>query len=208
VFVASAVLVLSAPGWIAVAAAIRAESPGPILFRATRVGRHRSLFSMFKFRKMHDTATGDPLTRANDERFTRIGKFLARSKFDELPQLLNVVRGDMSLVGPRPEDPKFVSSCPEDFDTVLTVRPGITGLAQIRYRNEHELFEGAEDPVRYYKEVLMPKKLMLDKYYARHQSWQLDVRILLWTMIALVRTVYVRFDPRAGVSFSLHGPAS
>ena len=116
---------------VAIAIAIVVDEPGPVLYRARRVGFHGREFDMYKFRKMRRDAAGPALTVAWDDRFTRIGRFLARSKMDELPQLLNVLRGEMALVGPRPEDASFVAAFPAEFEAITSVRPGITGLSQI-----------------------------------------------------------------------------
>jgi lipopolysaccharide/colanic/teichoic acid biosynthesis glycosyltransferase len=186
VIVAALALVVAAPLWLAIAVAIRLDSPGPVLYRARRVGRDGVQFDMLKFRKMSEDAAGPALTAAEDERFTRIGRFLARSKLDELPQLLNVLRGEMGLVGPRPEDARYVAAQRETFAQVLTVRPGITGLSQIRYRREFEHLVG-DDFESYYLQTLLPTKLAIDRYYVDHRSWALDMRILLWTAVALVR---------------------
>jgi lipopolysaccharide/colanic/teichoic acid biosynthesis glycosyltransferase len=180
------VIVLSAPIWLALAVAIRLDSPGPVLYKARRVGRGGAEFDMLKFRKMAEDAAGPALTAAEDERFTRMGRFLARSKLDELPQVLNVLRGEMGFVGPRPEDARYVAAQRETFAHVLSVRPGITGLSQIRYRREFEHLVG-DDFESYYLQTLLPTKLAIDRYYVDHRSWALDMRILLWTAVALVR---------------------
>src|ERR671924_1277691 len=123
VVVAALLLVLAGPLILVLAAAIKLESRGPVLFRGRRVGLHGREFRIAKFRKMYDGARGPALTASDDGRFTRMGRFLARTKLDEIPQLWNVLRGDMSLVGPRPEDPSFVEPRLEDFEPVLSVRP-------------------------------------------------------------------------------------
>jgi lipopolysaccharide/colanic/teichoic acid biosynthesis glycosyltransferase len=191
VVVASVLLVLSLPLWIGIAIAIEIEEPGPILYRARRVGQHGEAFWMFKFRKMRRDAAGPSLTVAGDERFTRVGRLLALTKLDELPQLINVMRGEMSLVGPRPEDPVFVDDFRDEFTEILRVRPGITGLSQIQYRNESELLVG-DDFDALYRNELLPRKLDLDRYYARRRSLALDARILTWTAIAVVAGARVR----------------
>src|SRR5262245_57071222 len=136
--VAAAALVLLAPLFGLVALLIKLDSRGPVFYGQVRVGRHRRPFRMWKFRKMyHDLpAPGPSLTRRHDTRLTRVGQFLERTKLDELPQLLNVLRGEMSVVGPRPEVPKFVRDDAEQWDAVLSVKPGIVGPCQVRFRNE------------------------------------------------------------------------
>jgi lipopolysaccharide/colanic/teichoic acid biosynthesis glycosyltransferase len=204
VVVATVLLVLSLPLWIVISLAIFIEEPGPILYRARRIGQHGEAFSMFKFRKMRRDAAGPSLTVAGDERFTRIGRLLALTKLDELPQLLNVMRGEMSLVGPRPEDPVFVDDFRDEFTEILRVRPGITGLSQIQYRNESALLVGDEFDALYRNELL-PRKLDLDRYYARRRSLALDARILMWTAIAVVAGARIRRNElTSSVSFERH----
>lgn len=191
--IALVLLVALAPVWIAVAIAIKLESSGPVLYRATRIGRGGHPFAMLKFRKMHDGARGSALTVDGDDRFTRIGAFLAHTKLDELPQLLNVLTGQMRIVGPRPEDPGFVDRHGELFAPVLGVTPGITGLCQIIYRNESSLFEG-EDFEAWYAETLLPQKIMIDLAYVTCRGPGLDARILFWTIVALRRPVAAVID--------------
>ena len=190
-------IICLAPLWLALAIAIKVESRGPVLYRAQRIGRDGQPFAMFKFRKMYDGATGALLTTSEDDRFTRIGSFLARTKLDELPQLLNVVTGQMRFVGPRPEDPAFVARHSRMFAPVLTVHPGITGLCQIVYRNESSLFTG-DDFESWYERRLLPHKIIVDRAYVLNRSAALDLRIVFWTMLALVRPVSVRIDSAAG----------
>jgi lipopolysaccharide/colanic/teichoic acid biosynthesis glycosyltransferase len=139
---------------------------------------------MLKFRKMHDGATGPALTVSEDARLTRVGRFLARSKIDELPQLWNVLRGQMSLVGPRPEDPGFVELRRADFDVILKAKPGITGLSQLAFARESELLDPA-DRLGDYLQRFLPQKIALDRMYvARRTIWS-DLRILAWTVAAI-----------------------
>jgi len=201
------IIVLLAPLWIALAVAIKVESRGPVLYRAERVGRGGRPFRMFKFRKMHDGATGALLTKAGDDRFTRMGSFLASTKLDELPQLLNVMAGHMRFVGPRPEDPAFVRRHTRMFAPVLSVHPGITGLCQIVYRNESNLFSG-EDFESWYERTLLPHKIIVDRAYVQNRSAILDVKIVFWTIVALVKPVSVEIDAAAGrVRFATAGQA-
>lgn len=186
IVLSSILLVLTAPVWAVLAAAIKLDSPGPVLYRANRIGQGEQPFKMLKFRKMYDGATGPALTMDNDDRFTRMGRFLAHSKLDELPQLWNVIKGDMSLVGPRPEDARYVRAHHEAYRSVLAVRPGITGLSQIRYRSEFEHLVG-DDFEAFYLSTLLPTKLAIDQYYVDHRSWLLDIKCLLWTGIAVIR---------------------
>jgi lipopolysaccharide/colanic/teichoic acid biosynthesis glycosyltransferase len=145
------------------------------------------MFNLFKFRTMHLNA--DKLTAitvgARDPRITRIGYYLRKYKIDELPQLINVVRGDMSLVGPRPELKKFVDLYTPEQREVLTVRPGITDFASLEFRNENELLEGKEDPIKYYVDEILPAKLALSLRYVRTRSFLLDIKIILRTIKAV-----------------------
>ena len=129
-------------------------------------------------------AAGASLTARDDDRFTRMGGFLARTKLDELPQLWNVITGQMSLVGPRPEDPGFVESRPE-FETILALKPGITGLSQLAFANESEIL-AQDDPITDYVDRILPQKIALDCLYAHRRSGAMDVRVLFWTVVAVV----------------------
>jgi lipopolysaccharide/colanic/teichoic acid biosynthesis glycosyltransferase len=185
IVVASLLLLLLAPLLAVLALVIKLETPGPVLYRARRVGLRGREFLMLKLRKMHEGAGGGPLTMADDERFTRVGRILARYKLDEIPQLWNVLRGEMSLVGPRPEDPRFVQQRPELFRDILLVRPGITGVAQLAFRSESELLD-ATDPAADYASRVLPEKLELDRLYIRNQRIRIDLAVLWWTFVAVV----------------------
>ena len=170
VVVAGLGLVAAAPLFLALAIAIKRDSPGPVFFRQLRIGRKRRPFAMWKFRKMpHDLREQGPLlTARNDQRLTRLGHWLERTKLDELPQLLNVLASEMSIVGPRPEVPKFVDrATPELWDLALSVKPGIFGPNQIRYRNEADLYPTpCEDVEAFYLHHILPAKLEVDARYA------------------------------------------
>jgi lipopolysaccharide/colanic/teichoic acid biosynthesis glycosyltransferase len=190
VVVAGALLVLTLPLWIVIAIAVLIDEPGPVLYRARRVGRHGREFDMYKFRKMRRDAAGGKLTLVDDDRFTRIGRLLTRTKLDELPQLVNVLRGEMALVGPRPEDPMYVRIYPRQFAEIHLCRPGITGLSQIQYRDEAPLLVG-DDFEELYRNDLLPKKIDLDRYYATRRCLALDLRILGWTLVAIFAGAHV-----------------
>ena len=184
VSVAATGLLLTLPTFIIVALLIKLDSPGPVFYRAERVGfRGRSL-KVLKFRKMHADARGPALTADDDQRFTRAGAFLARTKLDELPQLWNVLIGDMSLIGPRPEDPRFVALHAEEFSNVLLVRPGMTGLSQIAFAAESRILDDV-DPTGHYLDRILPQKLALDQMYAMHYHVRIDISILIWTLVAV-----------------------
>jgi lipopolysaccharide/colanic/teichoic acid biosynthesis glycosyltransferase len=183
---ATLLVVALAPVIVAIAIAIDLESEGPVLFRSRRVGRQGREFFVLKFRKMHDGATGPMLTSVDDTRFTRIGRFLARTKLDELPQLWNVIRGEMSLVGPRPEDAGFVAHQAEEYRTILRVRPGLTGLCQLAFVREAGVLSSSEDVHGDYVDRLLPQKARMDVLYAERHTLLMDLRILLWTVPALL----------------------
>lgn len=159
------------------------DSPGSVFYRSTRVGRGGHTFEMLKFRKMRRAARGGPLTMSNDERFTPIGSFLAMTKLDELPQLWNVVKGEMRLVGPRPEVPEFVSRYRDEYEELLTVLPGITGPAAVEYASESHLLSLQHDPMVFYEEAIMPRKIEIDLEYIRTRTLLGDARILIETML-------------------------
>ena len=183
--VAAVVLALLFPLVVAVAVAIKLDSRGPVFFRCRRVGYRGTPLDMLKFRKMHVDAAGGALTSPDDERFTRMGALLARTKLDELPQLWNVLKGEMSLVGPRPEDPSFVAVRRSDFDEILTVKPGVTGLSQLAFARESEVLDEAD---RYddYVSRFLPQKIAIDRLYVRRQSLSFDLKILIWTAVAIL----------------------
>jgi lipopolysaccharide/colanic/teichoic acid biosynthesis glycosyltransferase len=182
-------LLLLAPVLCAIALWIRLDSPGPALFRQRRVGRHGRLFDIYKFRTMADRPDdGRQLTVGQDPRITRAGRFLRRTKLDELPQLLNVLEGTMSLVGPRPEVPRYVDRYPPAVrQTVLSVAPGITDLAAIRFKDENDILGRAQDPERAYVETILPVKLEYYQRYVRERSFWLDLRIIFQTLAAILR---------------------
>lgn len=188
ILVSAAALILLSPVFIGVALAIKVSSPGPIFYRATRIGRHGVPFKLYKFRSMVVNADkiGAGITTAGDPRITPVGRFLRRTKLDELPQLINVLRGEMSLVGPRPEDPRYVALYTEEQRRVLRVRPGITSLASVRYRNEEALLKG-EDWERLYIEKIMPDKLAIDLQYVERATLLSDLGVLWQTFRALFR---------------------
>ena len=158
---------------------------GPFLYRARRVGEHGRLITVLKVRTMVPDAPGSAITLAADERVTHVGRTLRRYRLDELPQLVNVVQGEMSLVGPRPEDPAFVDVTKPDHRRVFAARPGITGLAQLAFHDEARLLSGPDAERRYRDEVL-PAKLRLDLEYLDRRSTRLDIEILLRTLATVL----------------------
>jgi lipopolysaccharide/colanic/teichoic acid biosynthesis glycosyltransferase len=173
-------LLLLAPLLLLVAAWVKLDSPGPVFFRQERVGRFGVPFRIHKFRTMsHAVSQGPQITVGADARITRAGAFLRRHKLDELPQLIDVLKGDMSLVGPRPEVPRYVAMYPPGLrDKVLSVRPGITDPASLQFRDESGLLARALDPEREYVEVVMPAKLKLAAQYVERATLATDLRLI------------------------------
>ena len=182
-------LLLLAPLLLAIALWIRLDSPGPVWFRQERVGRAGRLFRIHKFRTMRVTdGTGPLVTASHDARITRVGRWLRRTKLDELPQLIDVLNGDMSLVGPRPEVPRYMALYAEPVRRqILSLRPGITDRAAIEFRDEERLLAAAADPVRAYVEQVMPIKQRYYLDYVAQRSLGGDLRILWDTARALVK---------------------
>lgn len=179
-------LVLLLPALAAIALLVRLDSPGPAFFRCERVGYRGRPLRMLKFRKMVIGARGAPLTIAGDDRFTRVGSFLTKYKLDELPQLWHVLTGEMSLVGPRPEDPVFVRDHAADYSgAILTVRPGVFGLAQLAFAEENRILDPA-DPVGDYVERILPQKIHLERMYVAKRSLRLDARVLWWAVATVI----------------------
>lgn len=177
-------LLLLSPLLLVVALLIKTGSPGPVFYRGARAGRFGKPFRVFKFRTMVINADkiGGPSTSADDPRITPIGGFLRRYKLDELPQLLNVVKGDMSLVGPRPEVLEEVKLYSQEEKRLLDVRPGITDWASIRFRNEGEILRGSADPHQAYREKIRPEKIRLGLEYVHKHSFWTDCRIIFDTV--------------------------
>ena len=175
-------LLLLAPLLLALAVWIKCDSAGPVFFLQERVGLHGKLFRIIKFRSMRQNNSGPQITVGADARITRSGRFIRAYKLDELPQLINVLLGDMSLVGPRPEVPRYVALYPADVrEEVLSVRPGMTDLASVQYRSESDLLAASSDPELTYTTVILPAKLALYQQYVRQRSLWLDVRIICVT---------------------------
>lgn len=179
-------LVLS-PVLLVCALLVGLTSPGGVLFRQERVGKDGVPFTIYKFRSMRKDNAGLKISTSGDSRITPVGRVLRKAKLDELPQLWNVLKGDMSFVGPRPEVQEYVDLYTPEQRQVLLVRPGITGLASIRYRNENDLLSASADPNRTYIEEVMPAKLALDLEYIPRACVSYDVRLILETLVTVVR---------------------
>ena len=190
-FVASSVgLLILFPFFLLIALLIKFDSAGPVFYLQERVGKDSVLFNLFKFRTMRvgsDKAAAITIG-VRDSRITRFGFWLRKFKLDELPQLINVWKGEMSLVGPRPELKKFVDLYTPDQRKVISVKPGITDYASIQFRKENELLEGKEDPINFYIREIMPAKLSLNLKYIHSQSFWMDVRIIFQTIFSIFRS--------------------
>ncbi len=176
-------LVFLSPLFLLITVAVHLDSSGPIFFRQERAGKNGNPFTIFKFRSMVPGAAnkGPLITAAGDPRVTRVGRFLRRTKLDELPQLINVWKGDMSLVGPRPEVPAYVALYNERQRKVLSVRPGITDPASILYADEEGILASAANPQRLYEETILPRKLELNLRYIENMSLTMDISLILKT---------------------------
>jgi lipopolysaccharide/colanic/teichoic acid biosynthesis glycosyltransferase len=186
--VALAALLVVSPILLILALIIKLGSAGPVFYRGARVGRNGVAFRIFKFRTMVIDAEklGGSATAEDDPRITPIGRFIRRHKLDEFPQFLNVLVGDMSLVGPRPEVKKYVDMYTEEEKAILDLRPGITDWASIWNSNEAAVLEGSADPEKTYEELIRPTKLALQLFYVRNQSLSVDVKILFHTICKLL----------------------
>jgi len=186
--VALTALLLLSPLLLAVALIIKIGSPGPVFYRGVRIGLRGAPFRIYKFRTMVIDAEnlGGSATAEDDPRITPIGKFLRRRKLDEIPQFLNVLFGDMSLVGPRPEVQKYVDMYSDEERQILELRPGITDWASIWNSNEAAVLEGSKDPEKTYEELIRPTKLALQLFYAQNQSFGADIKILFHTFCKLL----------------------
>jgi lipopolysaccharide/colanic/teichoic acid biosynthesis glycosyltransferase len=179
---AAAGLLILTPLLLVLALLVFSEGGSPVFFRQPRVGRTGRLFHIWKFRTMRTGAGGNTITAAGDKRITRIGAVLRKCKLDELPQLFNVLTGDMSLVGPRPEVPEWVELEAPIWQAVLQVRPGLTDLATLLYRNEEELLAASSDPNTLYRETILPAKLVLNLRYLQLRSFWRDLRLICLTI--------------------------
>jgi len=189
-------LVLLAPQLVALALLVKLGTRGPVFYRGVRVGWREKPFRIFKFRTMVVDAEklGGASTPGDDPRVTPVGRLLRKYKLDELPQLFNVMKGEMSLVGPRPQVPWAVARYTQDERAVLHVRPGITDYASVRFRDEGEILRGSQNPDKDYFEKIHPEKMRLSLEYIRKQSLRLDCQILAMTVAAVI------FSPRRGNS--------
>lgn len=187
-FASSLGLLLLFPLFLVLAIVIIIDSPGGVFFRGQRVGQHGKIFKIYKFRSMKPDCEGKGKWNVgdNDDRITRVGHFLRKSKLDELPQLINVLKGEMSLVGPRPELEYYVNMYTKDEKPILDLKPGITDWASMTNFEQFKGFTGADDPDKYYLEQIRPLKLKLQLYYRYHHSFLSDIKCLIWTVYKVI----------------------
>ena len=183
-------LVIVSPLIAVIAVVVKVESPGPVLYKGARAGKAGKPFRILKFRTMVVDAEeiGGPSTADDDPRITKVGKFIRKYKLDELPQLINVLKGEMSFVGPRPEVPMEVETYNDEERRILNVKPGITDYASMTFHNEGEILKGSSDPHQAYREKIRPGKIRLALKYVDEQSFWVDLKIIIQTIIALVKT--------------------
>ena len=189
IILSAAALAVLWPLLLLIALAVVIDDPGPVFYRQVRIGRGGKPFRIFKFRTMVTDADkkGLAITVGRDRRITRVGAILRKTKLDELPQLFNVLRGDMSFVGPRPEVQEYTDLYTEEQRQVFLVRPGITGVASIRYRNENDLLAASDDPNRTYIQEILPEKLRLDLSYIPRAGVVQDIALIFETLAVVIR---------------------
>ncbi|MCD2502379.1 sugar transferase [Clostridium sp. NSJ-145] len=187
-FLALIGIIVISPILIIVSIAIKLDSPGKVMFLQRRVGRYGKEFNIYKFRTMIPNAekVGKQITVGKDNRITKVGAFLRKYKIDELPQLFNVLKGEMSLVGPRPEVPKYVALYTEEQKKVLSVRPGITDLASLKYSDENDILGKVDNPEEYYINVIMKDKLNLNLEYIEKSNVFFDISLIIKTIIKCI----------------------
>jgi len=176
-------IIISLPFFIVLPVIIRMDSKGPVLFKQKRVGKYGSLFTMYKFRSMQLNAGTNTVTSRNDSRITRIGSILRKWELDELPELINVLIGDMSFVGPRPDVPGYADRLEGEDRKILLLRPGVTGPATLKYLDEEEILSGVSDPQKYNDEVIFPDKVRINLNYLEQFSFTGDLKIIFYTLI-------------------------
>lgn len=176
-------LLMLLPVMVVVALLIRFKMPGgPVIFKQKRVGKNGNLFTMYKFRSMKPNSDGNSVSVAGENRITPLGAVLRRYKLDELPELWNVLKGDMSFVGPRPDVPGYADKLEGETREILKLRPGITGPASMKYRNEEEMLAKVDDPKKYNDEVIYPDKIRINLYYLKHYSFLDDIKMIVCTV--------------------------
>jgi len=183
-------LILLVPLMVFICLFIKKEDDGPILYRGIRVGKDGKLFNIYKFRTMVVDADkkGGPSTSDDDPRITKIGRILRKYKLDEVPQLINVLKDEMSIVGPRPEVPQEVATYTDEEKRILSVKPGMTDYASILFNNEGEILKGSSNPHQTYREKIRPEKLRLALQYVDDHSFLIDLNIIIQTILIIIKT--------------------
>jgi len=176
-------LIVFTPVYLVISILVKINMPGPIFFRQNRVGKDAKLFRMVKFRTMKVNHGGSTISVKGESRITPLGAVMRKYKLDELPEFWNILIGDMSFVGPRPDVPGYADKLTGDDRLLLTVRPGLTGAASIKYANEEELLSEQEDPIRYNDEILYPAKVRINNNYVKNWSFFLDMKIIIFTLL-------------------------
>ena len=184
-------LIFFSPCFLLISIIIKADSKGPVFFLQERVGCNGVIFKIIKFRSMiTDQNSGSSITTANDNRITTIGKIIRKLKIDELPELLNILMGNMSFVGPRPDVPGYADLLKGEDRLILKLKPGITSLASLKYINEEAILASVEDPIRYNKEVIFPDKVKLNlNYYYNHNIW-IDIKVIFATVFYILKKIF------------------
>jgi len=177
-------LIIVSPILFIITVLIKIKMPeGPVIYKQKRVGQHGNLFTMYKFRTMTMSHSGSPVSIMGESRITPLGAKLRKYKLDELPELWNVLIGDMSFVGPRPDVPGYADKLTGEERKILELRPGITGPASLKYKNEEEILAKQDDPIRYNNEMIYPDKVRINLNYMKHQSFWLDIKIIIYTLL-------------------------
>lgn len=176
-------LIITLPVFLAIYLLIKTQMTGSVFFKQQRVGRHGKIFKMIKFRTMTISHSGSTISVKGERRITPLGAVLRKYKLDELPELWNILIGDMSFVGPRPDVPGYADKLEGEDRLLLSIRPGLTGAASLKFSNEEELLALQDDPVKYNDEVLYPEKVRINNNYVRHMSFGLDLKIIIFTIL-------------------------
>lgn len=186
IFLAMIAILVLLPVLLLIALLIKLTMPGPVLFNQTRIGRKARPFKIYKFRSMKPSSSNNSITLSNDSRITPLGSFIRQSKLDELPQLFNIIKGDMSIVGPRPDVPEYYDTLTGSGQIIWDLRPGLTGLDSIVYPNEQTILSRQPNPKEYYNTVLWPHKVSLNLWYAQNRNFYMDLKIIVNTATVLI----------------------
>ncbi|MFC2089143.1 sugar transferase [Bacteroidota bacterium] len=176
-------LIILLPVFVIIACLIKIKMPGPIFFTQQRIGQHGKLFTMIKFRTMTVNHTGNSISVKGESRITPLGAGLRKYKLDELPELWNVLKGEMSFVGPRPDVPGYADKLQGEDRNILLLKPGITGPASMKYANEEEILAQQEDPIRYNDEIIFPDKVRINLEYINKRTFWMDIKIIVYTVL-------------------------